>query len=57
MSLVEAIILTSENKELLQLIDSGYFDRYTNAVLTECLIRIVSFNHFEIIDTSIKYIA
>jgi hypothetical protein len=54
---VEAIIRTSENKELLQLIDSGYFDRYANAVSTESLIRIASFNDFKIPDTSMKVIA
>ena len=54
---VEAIIRTSENKDLLRLIDVGYFERYANAVSTESLIRIASFNDFRIPDTSIKVIA
>ena len=39
------------------LIDSGYFERYTNAASVESLIRIVSVNDFRIPETSMRVIA
>lgn len=53
----EAIIRISENKDLLMLIDSGYFERYANAASVESLIRVVSGGEFQIPETSIRVVA
>jgi hypothetical protein len=53
----EAIIKVSENKDLLMLIDTGYFERYANAASVESLVRIVSLNNFVIPETSLRVIA
>lgn len=52
----EAIIRMSQNKDLLMLIDSGYFERYANAASIESLVRIVSINDFRIPETSLRVI-
>ena len=54
---IEAIIRLSENKDLLTLIDSGYFERFSDALSTESLVRIASFNKFKIPETSLKVIS
>jgi len=38
---VQSIIRKSENKELIALIDSGYFKKISEATSTESLIRVV----------------
>lgn len=53
----EAIIRISENKDFLMLIDSGYFERYTQAASVESLIRVVSSGGFQIPETSIRIVA
>lgn len=53
----EAIIRISENKDLLMMIDSGYFDRYTQAASVESLIRVVSGGGFQIPETSMRVVA
>jgi len=57
LSHTEAIIRISENKDLLMLIDSGYFDSYTQAALVESLIRVVSGGELQIPETSISVVA
>ena len=54
---VQAIIKLSENKDLLTVIDSGYFERYVNVASIESLVRIVSLNDFRIPETSLRVIA
>lgn len=53
----EAIIRISQNKDLLMMIDSGYFDRYTQAASVESLIRVVSGGGFQIPETSMRVVA
>ncbi len=53
----EAIIRISENKDLLRMIDSGYFDRCMQAASVESLIRIVSTSGFQIPETSLRVVA
>jgi hypothetical protein len=53
----EAIIRISENKDLLMMIDSGYFERYAQAASVESLIRVVSGNGFQIPETSMRVVA
>lgn len=53
----EAIIRISENKDLLMMIDSGYFERYTQAASVESLIRVVSGGGFQIPETSMRVVS
>jgi uncharacterized protein YlzI (FlbEa/FlbD family) len=54
---VEAIIRLTENKDLLTLIDSGYFEQFSNVMSTQSMFRITSFNGFNIPETSLKVIS
>ncbi len=54
---VEAIIRLSENKDLLTLIDSGYFEQFSNAMSTPSMFRITSFNGFNMPETSLRVIS
>lgn len=53
----EAIIRISQNKDLLMMIDSGYFDLYTQAASVESLIRVVNGGGFQIPETSMRVVA
>jgi len=53
----ESIIRISENKDLLRLIDTGYFDRYADAVSRDSFIRIVSVGDFRMPQTSMEVVA
>ncbi len=55
---IEAILRKSENKELIALIDSGYFTKITEAASTDSLIKIVKFgsSSISIPDTAAKVV-
>jgi len=54
---VQSIIRKSENKELIALIDSGYFKKISEAMSTESLIRIVHVSGISIPETSARVVA
>ncbi len=54
---VQSIIHKSENKELIALIDSGYFRKISEAMSTESLIRVVHVSGVSIPETSAKVVA
>lgn len=54
---VQSIIHKSENKELIALIDSGYFRKISEAMSTESLIRVVHVSGISIPETSAKVVA
>jgi len=54
---VEAIMRLSENKNILALIDSGYFRQFLNAVTSESMFRITSLSGFKIPETSLRVIS
>ena len=54
---VQSIIRKSENKELIALIDSGYFKKISEAMSTESLIRVVHVSGISIPETSARVVA
>lgn len=54
---VQSIIRKSENKELIALIDSGYFRKISEAMSTESLVRIVHVGAILIPETSARVVA
>jgi hypothetical protein len=54
---VQSIIRKSENKELIALIDSGYFRKISEAMSTESLVRIVHVGAISIPETSARVVA
>lgn len=54
---VQSIIHKTENKELIALIDSGYFKRISDAMSTESLIRVIHVSGITIPETSARVVA
>ena len=54
---VQSIAIFSRNVDLLRLIDSGYFNRFSEAMSVDSLFRIASFNNFQMPETSLTAIS
>ncbi len=54
---VQSIIHKTENKELIALIDSGYFKRISDAMSTESLIKVIHVSGITIPETSARVVA